>query len=164
MTGRPTRCTELLTAAVLKHIRTGATESLAVKAEGISAQSWSVWQQKAAKGMEPYVTFVGTVTSARARYLCNGVAVINAQAYGEGDPEDGKPGTGGDWKAQAWLHERTAPDEFGASQTIIVKAKDEATANIFATLRAGLTPEEFSRVLDVLSADDSADDERPGRH
>jgi hypothetical protein len=159
VTGRPTRCTELLTAAVLKHIRTGSTESLAVKAEGISAQSWSVWQQKAARGMEPYVTFVESVTSARARYLCNGVAVINAHAYGDGDPE------GGDWKAQAWLHERTAPDEFGASQTIILKARDEATAMLIGMLRSATYPlRSFADVLALLDPDGAEDDETHPDH
>ena len=160
MTGRPTRCTELLTAAVVKRIGTGSPETLAVQAEGVSAQSWSEWRSKAARELEPYRTFVEAVAQARARYLCDGVALINAAGYG-GDEQ--RP----DWKATAWLAERTAPDEFAPSQTIVFKAQADANRAVLTAARelAAAHPEAmtgaqwFAALLTSLLPADEADDE-----
>lgn len=147
------KCDAVLTALVVKRMAQGAPLDIACAAEGVSRQNVEQWRARADAGSEPHLHFVAEVTRARARFISQRVTNIAEAGFVAGD--DG----GGDWKADAWLAERLDPEHFAPSQTIVLKAKDEAVKTIMAALQAGLAPAAFAEVVSVLGRDDEGDAE-----
>ena len=146
---RPTKCDEVLTALVVRRILAGAPANVAQQAEGVTPSTQSEWAGKARSGQEPYRTFTEAVAQARAQFIAARTANIVNAGFVAG--EDG----GGDWKADAFLAERLDPENFAPSQTLLVKAQDQAAADVLSTARECLPPEWYAVLVARLSGIDT---------
>lgn len=150
---RPTKATAPTLAAIVEHVRGGLRIAAAAAREGVTPPDLSHWRRAAEQGRQPFATFFNDVARAEADFEASMLTSIRTQATQRGDDPAQE-----DWKARAWLLERTRPAEYAPSQTLVVKARGEAVAQIMEALQAGLTPAAFAEVVSVLGADD-ADDE-----
>ena len=100
---RPTKMTAETVDGVLAALRAGLSFRLASEAVGINPDTLHEWRQgRFPRGADPAVkaTFSEGITRARAQGAARLVTIINRAA-----PDD--------WRAAAWLLERTHPADFG---------------------------------------------------
>ena len=92
--GRPSKFTPELAYTICVHVRYGCPLEMAAAAEGVSAETVRRWRQR-------YPAFAAQVEQARASCTVQLLSCLNKAALG------------GNWKAAAWLLERTSPASYG---------------------------------------------------
>ena len=76
MAGRPTKCTPELTEKICEYLASGCYVCTACQAVGISETTLGNWRARAAKGEEPYVTFVEATKEAEAKAELRALALV----------------------------------------------------------------------------------------
>lgn len=104
--GRPSRLTPAVSKALCEATREGYTLANAAGLAGVSAATVREWIRRGEgtddrPGTEPYATFATAMARAQAEVEAEAVACIRAAAEG------------GQWRAAAWLLERTHPERWG---------------------------------------------------
>ena len=92
--GRPTKFTPELAHTICVHVRYGCPLEMAAAAEGVSAETVRRWRQR-------YPAFAAQVEQARASCTVHLLRCLNKAALA------------GNWRAAAWLLERTRPANYG---------------------------------------------------
>jgi hypothetical protein len=64
-----------------------------------------------------------------------------------------------DWKARAWLLERTMPETYAPSQQLVIRAQEAAANDVLTAARECLPSEWYAVLLARLAGDDKADDD-----
>lgn len=90
-------------AALLRAVRKGAPPDVAAAVAGVALRTWYHWRQQGRDGVEPYASLEADVQQAEAEQEINYVARI---------AEAGQK----DWKANAWLLERSKPQRWAANR------------------------------------------------
>lgn len=85
--------------------RYGSKVRAACQYAGISYSTYYLWKRRAAKGEEPFATFMLGVEQARGEFIVRNLQAIAAH-------------TAIDWKAAAWLLERSEPETYAMRQYI----------------------------------------------
>lgn len=110
---RPTDCTPEMTAAVVAELERRPSIRAACAAVGIGQSTYHQWVAKGDAGEQAcYVEFAERTRAARDK----GVARLFNRVV--------EAGEGGDWRADAWLLERVAPDEFSTRVRTEVSGPD----------------------------------------
>lgn len=139
--GGKTALTPAMTAAVCDAIRGGSTYKHAAAAQGITAQTLTEWEQRGARGEEPFAAFALAVARARSEAISGAMQGVKSGVLLNGTP---------DWKAlREWLA-MIAPDEFAPTATIELKVRGQAQDDLLDRLREGLDTATYGRVLAVL--------------
>jgi hypothetical protein len=73
---RPTKCTPELTERICEYLASGCYVCTACQAVGISETTLGNWRARAAKGEEPYVTFVEATKEAEAKAELRALALV----------------------------------------------------------------------------------------
>jgi hypothetical protein len=73
---RPTKCTPELTEKICEYLASGCYVCTACQAVGISETTLGNWRARAAKGEEPYVTFVEATKEAEAKAELRALALV----------------------------------------------------------------------------------------
>ena len=110
------------------------------------------WRNTAEAGSDEHAMFFSAIARAEAAFERECLDGIQAAARPTESSE-------GDWKAGGWLLERTRPEHYAPSQTLLVKAQDAAAQDVLATARECLPPEWYAVLLAKLSGptDDAAE-------
>ena len=164
-TANATKCTPALIAEVIAAVGHGTPVNAAFGAQGIPRQTLSLWRDNAAAGREPFVTALADV--ARAVDLCTAAMVrdVADAMKAIGRDSDGGSIMAADPQTRQWLLERTRPEEFAPSTTVIVKAQHDATRSTLDVARRVLEPAQYALLLAALSEDDDAPaDDVPAQH
>lgn len=101
----------------------------------------TAWEQAVAAGL---ATIAG---AARPKMIETTTTIVDAE--GGTKTKVVRTEDRGAWQAEAWRLERMDPARFALKVRVTVEGELEA---IFDALEAQLTPEEFARVLDIVSA------------
>ena len=86
-------------------VRYGSKIKHACQFAGIQLSTYYTWRRRAHAGEEPYATFIRGVSQAQGEFVARNLEAIHAH-------------TAIDWKAAAWLLERSYPEEY-AMRTFI---------------------------------------------
>lgn len=113
---RPTKLSEDVQHRVVVLLRQGNYAETAARFAGISPATFHGWRERGEADLDAgmrseFSEFFEATTRARAEGEATLLQQIRLAAQGAG----GKPG---DWRAAAWILERTAPDRFGARQEL----------------------------------------------
>jgi len=143
--GRPTKLTPALQARIVRAVREGNYPETAALSEGVSRSAFYEWMERGRKRELPYADFADAVTRARATAQRKMLGLVAKAA--PKDPENAR-----------WYLERTAPDQFGRRDKLVVEnlVSQELDA-LLARLERRLPPETYELVLAAL-ADDAAGD------
>ncbi len=161
--GRPTSLTPAVRDAIVAEVEKGATLEVAAECSGFHQATLYEWMQRGRAGEEPFAEFAESVTRARARCKADMLRAISTAVT---------PGEFGvdDWKARAWILERT--DRAGFGVKVEVMQRVEGTfRDVIERLRAELDPATYQRVVEIMSralagsgaGEDSDDPVRPER-
>lgn len=148
--GRPTLFTRPTCAAIERSVRGGLRLTAAAQAEGVSPQVLTHWRNTAEAGSDEHAMFFSAIARAEAAFERECLDGIQAAARPTESSE-------GDWKAGGWLLERTRPEHYAPSQTLLVKAQDAAAQDVLATARECLPPEWYAVLLARLSGAGDSD-------
>jgi hypothetical protein len=126
--GQKTKLTEDVMARVAQFLRNGNSIQTSMRANGLHPDSYYAWCERgeadlaAGKGTI-FTEFTENCARARGEGVAALVNVIRSAGLGtlrnEGDKLVGAPG---DWKALAWILERTHPEEFAARSEVRTRA------------------------------------------
>ena len=151
--GRPTLLTPEFTQRICVRVEGGLRLSSAAAAEGISPRTLANWQSWAEQGREPYCGFMQAVARARSVFEQQMLDQIRLQA------KPTQAGEEADWKARAWLLERTMPETYAPSQQLVIRAQEAAANDVLTAARECLPSEWYAVLLARLAGDDKADDD-----
>lgn len=151
MRGRPTKLTPEVRDAIVNAVSCGNYPEIAAESEGVDRTTFYRWMQRGATDESgDYRDFRDAVMRARAKAERKMVRIVRRAAI-----EDAQ--------SAQWYLERSASDRWGRRDKVQVEnAVRDELAQALAKLEAGLKPEEFERVLAVLS-DDGAGEGTPAR-
>lgn len=156
--GRHTKLTKAVHACIVEALEEGAPLRLAAELAGVSEDTVREWIARGeGRDHRPsapvYAGFARAVAGARAR---GEEALLSRVRSGV----LGSPEMPHDWRASAWLLERTRPEQYG--QTVQVRAKvDAELQGILDRLGAGLDPATFERVVELLSDGEPGEGDPP---
>lgn len=113
---RPTKLSEEVQQRAVALLRQGNYIETAARIAGISPATYHGWRERGEADLHAgmrteFSEFFEATTRARAEGEATLLQQIRLAAQGA----DGRPG---DWRAAAWILERTAPDRFGARQEL----------------------------------------------
>ncbi len=160
---RPTKLTAELAKQIAGLISAGHYGEVAAQMSGISERTYYDWLARGAAALKaaeasgedvpaseaPFASFASGVYVAKGLAEARFLKVVTDAALDEETPN---------LQAAQWLLERTRPERFGRRDTVKVEqAVERELAAALDKLQRGLTPDEFARVLEVLSEDDDAD-------
>ena len=140
-------------AAIIARVRNGERVTTAAEAEGVSARTVSRWMADDSDG--PGGDFCRTVAQARAQFLSDRLAIVAGAEVAVGRESDGSPILAPDPKYALALLERLDPEHYAPSQTIVLKAQDQAAADVLSTARECLPPEWYAVLVARLSGIDT---------
>lgn len=150
--GRPSKLTPETQAAIVAAVEEGNYPEVAAESEGVNGRTYYRWMQQGesdAPEDEPYRQFRQAITRARAKAERSMVGIVRAAAAD--DP-----------RAAEWYLERSASDRWGRRDKLTIESAVNAELDaMLGKLEAGLTPDEYDRVLSVLSGRSSGA-EAPG--
>jgi len=147
--GRPSKLTPEVQAAIVKGVRAGNYPEVAAESEGIHRATFYGWMERGRLGESPYSDFRDAITRARAAAERKMVRIVRTAAIT-------------DSRAAEWYLERSASDRWGRRDKLTIESAVNAELDaMLGKLEAGLTPDEYERVLAVLSGRD-AGAEAPG--
>jgi hypothetical protein len=151
--GRAPKCDDALTKRICVRVESGLRLSSAAAAEGIAPRTLAYWQEWATQGKEPYCSFAQAVERARASFEQQMLDQIRLQA------KPTQAGEEADWKARAWLLERTMPETYAPSQQLVIRAQEAAANDVLTAARECLPSEWYAVLLARLAGDHKADDD-----
>jgi hypothetical protein len=151
--GRPSHITPAFTQRVCARVENGLRLPAALEAEGVSPRCIEKWRSQADAGREPYADFFGAVARARSAFEQSMLDQIRLQA------KPTQAGEESDWKARAWLLERTMPETYAPSQQLVIRAQVAAANDVLTAARECLPSEWYAVLLARLAGDDRADDD-----
>ena len=124
--GRPSKFSPEAAAAVLEHVRRGATRGLAANAAGLGRSTFMRWMARGKKERRgPFRDFWDALKKAEAESVMELLQRINAAAER------------GTWQAAAWWLERRYPEEFSTHGRELAALRKEVVE-----LRKKVPPEE----------------------
>jgi hypothetical protein len=147
---------EAFTLRVCARVRNGLRLQSALEAEGIDKRNLEYWRREAERGNQQYSDFLAAVAGARAQFESETLDVIRLQAT----PTD--HGEIQDWKARAWMLERMMPEAYAPSQTMVLKAQDQAAQDVLEVAREVLPSQWYAALLAALSGVGEADAQADG--
>lgn len=147
---------EAFTQRVCARVRNGLRLQSALEAEGIDKRNLEYWRREAERGNQQYSDFLAAVAGARAQFESETLDVIRLQAT----PTD--HGEIQDWKARAWMLERMMPEAYAPSQTMVLKAQDQAAQDVLEVAREVLPSQWYAALLAALSGVGEADAQADG--
>lgn len=113
---RPTKLNEDVTHRVTALLRNGNYIATACQVAGISVQSYYAWTERGEADTEQgHATVFAEFAEACARARGEGEALLLQTIRQAAQGTERRPG---DWRAAAWILERTAPDKFGQRQEV----------------------------------------------
>lgn len=142
--GRPTKLTPQRQEAILRLLRSGITIETACGAAGIGSSTYRVWMAKGAEGREPYATFMAAATRARDEQESYLAGIIARAAVPD---EDGHPG---DWRAAAWLLERSRPTKWGRQTRTELTGADGGPLEVRTAPAQPLDAESVEQMVEVM--------------
>lgn len=165
--GRPTRADdETLLASFEAYIRQGLAPERAAAAAGLGERTWYSWREKAADGVEPYLSAVERMETARAQL--EGELLAAQIASGKEDTRA--------WQALMTVLERTGPDNYSVKKRVEVEMKGQLE-RIYGVmeeaLRKELPFEWYRRTIEIIarafgvdtgSGDEPDSGQAPGRN
>lgn len=86
-------------------VRYGSKIKHACQYAGINVSTYYTWRRRALKGEEPYATFLRGIEQAQGEFVTRNLEAIHAH-------------TAIDWKAAAWLLERSYPEQYAMRQYV----------------------------------------------
>ena len=121
-TGRPSKLTDELTAAICEHVKVGATLEVAAQAEGITPQTVSNWRRWAREEKPGYEGFFESTERARAAFETDTLERLHRlDTSATLDPKIAGPLV----KSLTWLLERTRRERYGTQITVkVAEAKE----------------------------------------
>ena len=141
--GRPTKLTPEIHRRIVKAVRCGNYGEVAAQSEGVDKRTFYRWMelgQSDADEHEDYRQFRHAVTRARAVAERRMVNVVRTDAVQNAE-------------SARWYLERSASDRWGRRDKLTIESAVNAELDaMLAKLEAGLTPEEYDRVLAVLTS------------
>lgn len=141
-TGRPTKLTPEIAAAIVAHVEAGNYGETAAAMEGVGRTAFYDWMDRGKRGEAPFADFANAVTRARAKAEADAVQEVR---NGFSDPKTGAE------RAQ-WFLERTAPDRFGRRDKLTVESAVSAEVDlILSRLEAALPPEWYEVALRAIT-------------
>jgi hypothetical protein len=144
-------CDQGLIDRVCVRVRAGLRVESALNAEGISKQLQHLWRRKAEAGDALYLTLYDQAARARSEFEAEMLDAIRLQATPT------QNGDAADWKARAWLLERTMPEAYAPSQTMVLKAQDQAAQDVLEVAREVLPSQWYAALLAALAGVGEAD-------
>lgn len=157
MTGRPSSLTPETQEAILEAIRAGNYKATACAKAGIHRDTLHGWEQRAAKGEEPYATFAAKLTQAEAE----GETRLIDEIRGAQGGVSGPGGHAADvWQARAWILERRWPKRWAARVRQAVTEELDAFTD---RLQRRLDDATYRKVLDASREDAPGEGAEP-RH
>lgn len=144
-------CDQGLIDRVCVRVRAGLRVESALTAEGISPQLQHVWRRKAEAGDALYLMLFDRAARARSEFEAEMLDAIRLQATPT------QNGDAADWKARAWLLERTMPEAYAPSQTMVLKAQDQAAQDVLEVAREVLPSQWYAALLAALAGVGEAD-------
>lgn len=103
--------------AMLRAIRRGAPPDVAAAVAGVDPRTFRRWRQQGRDGIEPYASLEKRIDEAEATQEMGYVSRV--RKYGRGD-----------WRASAWLLERSRPNRWGRHEHIEATVKNEEGAGL----------------------------------
>lgn len=141
--GRPSKLTPEVQAAIVKGVRAGNYPEIAAQSQGIHRATFFAWMERGRTGEAPYSDFRDAVTRAKAWAERKMVRVVRTAAVT-------------DSRAAEWYLERSASDRWGRRDKLTIESAVNAELDaMLGKLEAGLSPDEYERVLAVLSGRDA---------
>jgi hypothetical protein len=138
--GRPTKLTPELQRRIVKAVRCGNYGETAAASEGVDRATYYRWMERGAAGEDPFRDFCDAVTRARAIAERRMVNVVRTDATQNAE-------------SARWYLERSASDRWGRRDKLTIESAVNAELDaMLAKLEAGLSPEEYDRVLAVLTS------------
>jgi len=139
---RASKLTPELAARIAKAVSCGNYPEIAAESEGVGKTTFYRWMEQGARDETgPFREFRESITRARAQAERKMVRIVRRAAVD-------------DAQSAQWYLERSASDRWGRRDKVqIENAVRDELAQALAKLEAGLKPEEFERVLAVLSND-----------
>lgn len=138
--GRPTKLTPEVQRRIVKAVRCGNYGETAAASEGVQRSTYYEWMERGRKGESPFAEFADAVTRARAVAERRMVNVVRTDAVQNAE-------------SARWYLERSASDRWGRRDKLTIESAVNAELDaMLAKLEAGLTPEEYDRVLAVLTS------------
>ena len=146
MTGRPTKLTPELQAAIVADVEAGNYGETAAALSGIDRATFYRWMAVGKNGEQPYRDFFDAITRARAKAENDALATVRAGfAHVDRGPEHAR-----------WYLERTAPARFGRRDHVVVESKvREELDGALGKLETQLDSETYQRVLAALASGDA---------
>lgn len=133
-------------ARVLSVARRGVSVKLIAEAAGVPVDTLNGWLYRSRHTDSAAVAgFADEFARARGAAAVESVDQVREAAAGA---------AAGDWKAAAWLLERTRGEEFG-SKMYLEAAREQVTDAIIEGLRGKLDKDTYARVLSALCEDES---------
>jgi hypothetical protein len=142
---RPSTISDALIQRVCARVRAGLRVESALVAEGVDAKLQYVWRRKAESGASDYSKLFEEAARARSEFEAEMLDAIRLQATPT------QNGDAADWKARAWLLERTMPEAYAPSQTMVLKAQDQAAQDVLEVAREVLPSQWYAALLAALA-------------
>lgn len=136
---------DAFTQRVCHRMRAGLRLESAVTAEGVERTTLYRWKRAAEEGSELHTTFFNATARARSEFEAEMLDAIRLQATPT------QNGDAVDWKARAWLLERTMPEAYAPSQTMVLKAQDQAAQDVLEVAREVLPSQWYAALLAALA-------------
>lgn len=141
--GRPTKCTPEVIEAVCENVRLGLPRKWAAIRAGISESVYYHWKAEGQKGLEPYASFLESLTRAEADDMAALVTDVRCATTGQ-MPGNAQP----DWRAQSWLLERRFRGDFGKTTAVELSGPDRGPVNLSSTVQQ-LTTEQVEAIANA---------------
>jgi hypothetical protein len=129
--GRPSVLTPEVQGQICAALALGVYLEAAAALAGITRQTLLRWRDRGARGESPYREFCVAIEEARAKKVLRYLRSVEQAATRAKDP---------DWRAAAWVLERTEPRHYGREERVEVEHTGERAILV---LPARLTPEEY---------------------
>jgi len=139
--GRPSDLTPTLRDKFCKLVAEGHWLKTAAAACNLDESTVYHWIKRGRAGEQPYAEFFDALELANAQVETEALEKIRSASQ--------KPRH---WTAAAWLLERRFPERYGHTVRVEAKVRSELR-DAMVRLKAGLSAEEFERVLAILADD-----------
>lgn len=148
---RTSMITEAFTERICALVREGMRLREAFFHEGVSRSTQAYLAKEAESGREPYCSFLDAVARAEAQFEREQINAIRLQSTptAHGDSLD--------WKARDRLLQARFPERYAPSQTMVLKAQDQAAQDVLEVAREVLPSEWYAALLAALSGIGDAD-------
>jgi hypothetical protein len=148
---RTSMITEAFTERICALVREGMRLKEALYHEGVGRSTQAYLTKEAESGREPYCSFLDAVARAEAQFEREQINAIRLQSTptAHGDVQD--------WKARKDLLQARFPDRWAPTQTMVLKAQDQAAQDVLEVAREVLPSQWYAALLAALAGVGEAD-------